>query len=67
MKHEKLTVDDPRLTALAAGEITDSVLARALTEEIEADPALRMAFAEICAVQQSLRGVFAEEDRKSVV
>ena len=61
MKHEKLTVDDPRLTALAAGEITDSVLARALTEEIEADPALRMAFAEICAVQQSLRGVFAEE------
>ncbi|MDR2862477.1 MAG: DUF3520 domain-containing protein [Puniceicoccales bacterium] len=53
--------DDPRLTALALGEITDPAEARALREAIGADPASQREFDAIRALATALQTEFRAE------
>lgn len=62
MKHEtSLTPDDPRLLALALGEIHDAELRRSLEAAVAADPALVSAYAELRAFSETLRTGLARE------
>lgn len=52
---------DPRLTALALGEISDVAEARVLSAAIAADPRLQREFTQTQALAEALRGAFSAE------
>ncbi len=52
-----LSADDPRLTALALGELEDA----ALLARVEADPALKAEYERINAMAGALKGAYGEE------
>ncbi|MDR3228035.1 MAG: hypothetical protein LBT53_01290 [Puniceicoccales bacterium] len=55
------TRGDPRLTALAIGDIADPGLARFLSDAVTRDPALRRDFEETVALANALGGAFHQE------
>ncbi len=61
MNTAPLTPNDPRITALACGEIFDDAEAALLRREIENNPALKREFKETEALQAALREKFAAE------
>ena len=57
-----LTPTDPRLTALALGELQDD----RLMAEVEKDPALKAEFDRIRKIADALRGVYVEEAKSPI-
>jgi anti-sigma factor RsiW len=57
-----ITLDDPRLTALALGELSDA----ALLAEVEKSPELSREMERIRAAAKALEGAFAEEAAEPV-
>ncbi|HNX04764.1 MAG TPA: VWA domain-containing protein, partial [Opitutales bacterium] len=58
--NNQLTLDDPRLTALALGELSDA----ALMAEVEKSPDLKREFERIQLTAKALTGAFAEEAKE---
>ncbi len=66
MKDHKITLDDPRLTAYALGELEDSTDRVRIEAAVSQDPALKDYVNEIRSLGETLKGEFANEDAPSL-